>query len=70
MKRRQRTVRGVDDDAWEMLVDVREVSRTKTGALVSEAIRFWYENLEEDDRLDQRGSEEYDQPDAVSALLA
>ena len=49
MERRKRTVRGIDDDAWAMLVEVREHSRTQTGALISEAIRFWYEHLDDDD---------------------
>lgn len=49
MNRRQRTIRGVDDDAWEMLGEVAALNRTARGALVTDAIRFWYAYLEEDD---------------------
>lgn len=49
MERGKRTIRGIDDDAWEMLLEVRETSRTQTGALVSEALRFWYRHLDEDE---------------------
>ena len=45
MTRKRRTIRGIDDTAWEMLTEVREVSRTETGALVSDALRFWYDHL-------------------------
>jgi len=45
MTRRRHTIRGIDDDAWEMLVEVRESSRTQTGALVSDALRYWYDHL-------------------------
>ena len=54
MTRRRRTIRGIDDTAWDMLTEVREVSRTETGALVSDALRFWYDHLptvEETDSL-------------------
>lgn len=53
MERRQRTIRGVDDDAWELLSNVRETSRTEMGALVSEAIRFWYDSLDEHEIVSQ-----------------
>ena len=53
MKQTKRSIRGIDDDAWRMLVAVCDHSRTQTGALVSEAIRFWYEYLEEDAGLDE-----------------
>lgn len=46
MKRRQRTIRGVDDDAWEMLREVAELNRTARGALIADAIRFWYAHLD------------------------
>lgn len=49
MKRRQRTIRGVDDDAWEMLQEVAELNRTARGALIAEAIRFWYAHLDGED---------------------
>ena len=49
MQKRQRTIRGVDDDAWEMLSAVRRDSRTEKGALISEAIRFWFDHLEDAD---------------------
>lgn len=49
MKRRQRTIRGIDDDAWALLTQVRAETRTEMGALFSEAIRFWHENLDECD---------------------
>ncbi|MEL7445174.1 MAG: hypothetical protein AAGK02_05095 [Pseudomonadota bacterium] len=49
MDRRQRTIRGVDDDAWEMLQEVAELNRTARGALIAEAIRFWYAHLDGDD---------------------
>ena len=49
MQRRRITVRGLDEDAWEMLCEVREYTRTQTGALLGDAIRFWYESLEEGD---------------------
>ncbi len=45
MERKRQTIRGIDGDAWEMLVEVRESSRTQTGAPVSDALRFWYDNL-------------------------
>lgn len=48
MTRRQRTIRGVDDDAWEILQVMREAHRTEMGALVSEAIRSWYAQLDDD----------------------
>ena len=41
----RRTIRGIDDEAWEMLVEVREINEASTGALVSEALRLWYEQL-------------------------
>ncbi len=43
--RKRVTIRGVDLDAIEMLAEVREETRTATGALVGEAIRYWYERL-------------------------
>lgn len=49
MNRRQRTIRGVDDDAWEMLGEVAALNRTARGALVTDAIRFWYAHLDVDD---------------------
>ena len=49
MEQRKRTIRGIDDDAWRMLIAVRDHSRTQTGALVSEALRFWYDHLDEED---------------------
>ena len=49
MKRRQRTIRGVDDDAWEMLQEVAVLNRTARGALIADAIRFWYAHLDGDD---------------------
>ena len=49
MNRKKRTIRGIDNDAWRMLVEVRETSRTQTGALVSDALRFWYSSLDEVD---------------------
>lgn len=52
MERRQRTIRGIDDDAWDLLAEVRSTSRTEKGALVLEAIRFWYDNLVEEDHSD------------------
>ncbi len=52
MERRQRTIRGIDDDAWKLLAEVRMASRTEKGALVSEAIRFWYDNLAEEDQIE------------------
>ena len=52
MERRQRTIRGIDDDAWSLLTEVRVASRTEKGALVSEAIRFWYDNLADDGQID------------------
>ena len=45
MARNRRTIRGIDDAAWKMLVEVREISRINTGALVSDALRFWYDRL-------------------------
>lgn len=51
MKRRQRTIRGVDDDAWEMLQEVAVLNRTARGALIADAIRFWYAHLDGDDGL-------------------
>lgn len=52
MMRSRRTIRGIDDDAWQLLVEVRESSRTQTGALVGEAIRFWYQWLGDQDELE------------------
>lgn len=49
MSRRQRTIRGVDDSAWDQLQEVRLTSRIQVGALVSDAIRCWYNSLEEVD---------------------
>lgn len=46
MIRRQRTIRGVDDDAWEMLQEMRDLWRIEMGALLSNAIRYWYSELE------------------------
>ena len=49
MDRDRKTIRGVDGDAWAMLEEVREISRTQTGALLSDAIRVWYHGLPVDD---------------------
>lgn len=52
MTRRRHTIRGIDGDAWEMLIEVRESSRTQTGALLSDALRFWYDHLPWADETD------------------
>ena len=52
MARNRRTIRGIDDAAWKMLTEVREVSRIETGALVSDALRFWYDHLPSADETD------------------
>ena len=39
-------------DAWAMLKEVRSISRTQTGALVSEALRVWYNSLPAEDADD------------------
>ena len=41
MDRKKICVRGVDPDAWEALVEVREDSRTSTGKLISDALRLF-----------------------------
>ena len=70
MIRRQRTIRGIDEDAWQMLSDVREVSRTHTGALISSAIRFWYDQLPEEGQLldehDRDQNEEVSMPSRLA----
>ena len=60
MNRRQRTIRGVEDEAWNMLSEVRRTSRTEKGALVSEAIRFWFDHLEEE--IDHSGDDAESDP--------
>ncbi len=52
MTRTRRTIRGIDDAAWDMLTEVRDISRTETGALVSDALRFWYDHLPTADETD------------------
>ena len=55
MAKIQRTIRGIDEDAWQLLHEVREHNRTQTGALISSAIRTWYDRLPDDDQsLDGR----------------
>ncbi len=48
----RRTIRGIDNDAWALLKEVRSISRTQTGALVSEALRVWYNSLPAEDADD------------------
>ncbi len=52
MNRNRKTIRGIDEDAWAMLEEVRSISRTQTGALVSEALRVWYSSLPAEDADD------------------
>ncbi len=38
MERSRKSIRGIDDDAWAVLEEVREISRAQTGALMVDAM--------------------------------
>ena len=50
------TVRGVDPEAIEMIRVVREACGLANGALLSDAIRVWYECLQEIEDEDEEAS--------------
>lgn len=43
------TVRGLDPEAWEMLVELRDIERRQTGAVLEDCIRYYYENYNIDE---------------------
>lgn len=48
MMRRKITVKHVDEDAWEMIADLREHERRFIGAIVGDAIRLYWSSIFED----------------------
>jgi hypothetical protein len=48
--RKKITVKGVDEDALDMLVELREIERRFTGAVLSDAIRHYWDLVVEEDR--------------------
>lgn len=50
--RKQVTIRAVKATTYERLREVREVSRTPIGALLDEAVEFWWDSLPECDQAD------------------
>ena len=51
--RRRFSVKGVDEDALELLTEIREAERRHTGAVVSDAIRYYHGWLFEADDEDE-----------------
>jgi hypothetical protein len=47
--RKKITIRGVDESAIQMLADIREEERRFVGAIVSDAIRIYWEGIFEYD---------------------
>lgn len=43
------TIRGLNVEAWKMLVELREVERRQTGAVLEDCIRYYYENYFDDE---------------------
>lgn len=54
------SVRGVDEDAIDLLEVMRSEERRLVGALVSDAIRMFYESLYGDDDIDGEYDERAD----------
>ena len=50
--RRKITVRGVEEEAWEVLQAIRSAERRQVGAVLSDALLFyWDEHYAEEDYL-------------------
>lgn len=47
--RKKITIKGVDQDAVDMLFELREVERRFTGAVISDAIRTYHQFVFEDE---------------------
>ena len=48
---RKWTLRGISDEAREMIEEVNELTGIPMGRLVSTAIEFWYDELDEVDPI-------------------
>jgi hypothetical protein len=48
-ERKQVTIRAVRKSTYDRLREVRETSRIPLGALLDEAVQFWWEHLPEAD---------------------
>ncbi len=45
------TIRGVSEDARDAIEEVRELTGIPNGRLLSDAILYWYSDLEEEDPI-------------------
>lgn len=46
--RRNISIKGIDEDAIELLQELRETERRFIGAIVSDAIRWYYDEITDD----------------------
>lgn len=47
--RKRVTIRGLEDDAWDLLIQLRADERRHTGAIIEDCIREYYDARYEED---------------------
>lgn len=56
--RRRFSVKGVDEDAIDLLIEIREEERRFTGAVIGDAIRLYHESIFEQYDGDQTDTDQ------------